>query len=584
MTTLRQAALFVAAAVMIAGAVGWAVYRDGLARLADRGEADLSFAADRVTGQLFRYRELAVVLARHPDLKARLTGGGDKATAKLVVQNMADMTGAADVAVLDLQGRIVAGSEASSLARKPDAPPLGRALSGALGTYNEVVFDLDGRRRYVSFAAPIQDEAGTVIGAVMTRVSVAQIEDNWPGDAPPVFFTEVGGRVFITNRSDLVLRDRATQMVPHEITRLAHHDIWRIDAGPYLPNRALHLSRDLPILGLRAEILVDSSANFAAALLWGWMITGALFVFGAVLFLVQQNRSALAARLALEAASNQRLEASVTARTKELTAANIDLRQQILEREEAEAALKRAQEDLVQAGKLSALGQMSAGISHELNQPLMAIRSFAENGEAFFDRGKPDIARENLGRISELTRRMGRIIQNLRAFARQESGPVSDVDLSGVIDAALEVVADKITRQGVEVTWSRPNTPIIVRGGEVRLQQVVVNLLSNAVDAMMDTNDPRIEISLRRSDTAVVLSLRDTGPGITDPERIFDPFYSTKSVASSEGMGLGLSISYGLVQSFGGAIRGANHPDGGAIFDVELLAADAAPEPRGTQQ
>lgn len=134
--------------------------------------------------------------------------------------------------------------------------------------------------------------------------------------------------------------------------------------------------------------------------------------FGAILFFVQQKRAALADRLTVEAAANARLEARVVERTQELTEVNADLRREVSERKEAEAALKRAQDELVQAGKLSALGKMSAGISHELNQPLMAIRSFAENGEQFFDRGKPERARDNLGKISELARRMGRIIQN----------------------------------------------------------------------------------------------------------------------------------------------------------------------------
>ena len=218
---------------------------------------------------------------------------------------------------------------------------------------------------------------------------------------------------------------------------------------------------------------------------------------------------------------------------------------------------------------------MSAGISHELNQPLMAIRSFAENGELFFERGKPETARENLGRIAELARRAGRIIHNLRAFARQEHGPVGDVDLAQVVDDALETTADTLTHHKVTVDWRRPDAPVIVRGGVVRLQQVVVNLLTNAADAMADTAPPRqITITLARDGACVTLTLRDTGPGLDAPDRVFDPFYTTKSAGRADGMGLGLSISYGLVQSFGGTIRGTNTPDGGAVFTFELAAAD----------
>jgi two-component system C4-dicarboxylate transport sensor histidine kinase DctB len=209
-----------------------------------------------------------------------------------------------------------------------------------------------------------------------------------------------------------------------------------------------------------------------------------------------------------------------------------------------------------------------------LNQPLMAIRSFAENAEAFLDRGNPEVAAQNLSRISELARRMGRIIKNLRAFAKQENEPLSDVDLVAVVDAAIEMVTSKISHAGVSLDWAAPPSAVMVRGGEVRLQQVVLNLISNAVDAMEETEDRRIEITLERKGPRVFLAVRDTGPGIAEPERIFDPFYTTKEIGSAEGMGLGLSISYGLVQSFGGQIRGRNHEEKGAIFTVELAAVE----------
>jgi two-component system C4-dicarboxylate transport sensor histidine kinase DctB len=570
---MKRLAIFVLAAALLASSVGWVVYRDALDRLTERGEADLSLAADRVTGQLLRYRELAVVLSRHPDLERLLIWGGSQAAAGEVVQGMADMTGASDVAVVDRTGRVVAGSLDSAVARNPADAPLARALNGALGTTNEIAPSARGQRRYFAFAAPVRDASGSVMGAVMTRVSVAQIEDNWPGDAPPVFFTDDENRVFITNRSDLILANRADGLPAHSEGFVAGREIWRFDGDRYLPSRAIHLARDLPAIGLTAEILIDSAGALADALMWGLIAGGALLTFGAILFFVQQKRAALADRLAVEAAANARLEARVAQRTRALTAANADLRREVGERKEAEAALKRAQDELVQAGKLSALGQMSAGISHELNQPLMAIRSFAENGELFFDRGKPEAARANLGRISELARRMGRIIQNLRAFARQESGPVTDVDLAAIVDAALEMTADKLARHEVTLTYDRPEGPVMVRGGEVRLQQVVVNLVSNAVDAMTDTAPRHITLSLDPGPKSVRLQVRDSGPGIADPDRVFDPFYTTKEVGQAEGMGLGLSISYGLVQSFGGAIRGANHPDGGAVFTVELVPA-----------
>ena len=222
----------------------------------------------------------------------------------------------------------------------------------------------------------------------------------------------------------------------------------------------------------------------------------------------------------------------------------------------------------MQAGKLSALGKMSAGISHELNQPLMAIRQFAANGGAFLQRGEPARAAENLSRIDEMAHRMSRIIRNLRAFVRNENEPMGRVDMARVIDTALEMTGARLANDSITLDWQPPPGPVWVRGGEVRLGQVMVNLITNAADAMAKSTDKRLTISLTPG-SPVTLCLRDTGPGIEEPEKIFDPFYSTKLVGDGEGMGLGLSISYGLVQSFGGQITGRNTGTG-AEFTVAL--------------
>jgi two-component system C4-dicarboxylate transport sensor histidine kinase DctB len=268
----------------------------------------------------------------------------------------------------------------------------------------------------------------------------------------------------------------------------------------------------------------------------------------------------------------------VAERTRALSQTNAQLRREVAEREEAEAALKRAQADLVRAGKLTALGQMSAGISHELNQPLMAIQSFAENARQFIDRGQTEVAAGNLARISDLARRMGRIIRNLRAFARQESEPAARVDIVKTLEAAVELTQARLGRDGITLNWTPPEDQIWVRGGEVRLSQVFVNLVTNAADAMIGSESPEITIRIRQVERSVTVDVLDTGPGIDDPEKIFDPFYSTKEVGASEGMGLGLSISYGMVQSFGGDIHGRNRAEGGAVFTVTLAAWDEAQE------
>ncbi|MBT2130741.1 sensor histidine kinase [Aliiroseovarius lamellibrachiae] len=566
--------LYLLIAVPISGGVGMLAWRDALDPLAERAETDLALASDRLQRHLFRYRELVVVAAEHPVLRAALYTVndrlGERSDAVSFLSRLTDMTGARQFALVDVEGHILARSEqnvALPAPWTPDALPVVRALNGALG---QVATTRPGTRgetkRLFSFAAPLRAPDGRVIGAVVAEIDIRKYEDDWPGSAAVVFFSDAKGRVLVTNRSELVLADRmADDFMAIQQHMWRGHQLWSLDGGPYLPTQALHLERDLLTVGLKGELLLDSRPALRAGVQIA-VITGAIFLlFGGAFFVVGQRRRALADRLEIEAAANTKLEARVVKRTAALTQANADLQQ--------------AQADLVQAGKLSALGQMSAGISHELNQPLMAIRSFADNGTQFLSRGAPDKAGANLLRISELAGRMDRIIKNLRAFARNESEPHGKVDLAQVINAAVELTGARLRGDDITLGWHPPDHPVYAIGGEVRLGQVFVNLINNAADAMAGQDKKRIDINLIQAEKLTV-TVRDTGPGITNTDKIFDPFYTTKQVGE-EGMGLGLSISYGLVQSFGGNIRGTNAPtdaptDGpteapsGAMFTVEL--------------
>ena len=573
-------AYLLAVAAFCAG-VGWVAYGGALDQLERRGRADLALAGDSLRNELERFRNLGVFLADHPVVHARLQGEAARETEAMLLRFI-DRSGSLDAIVVDRTGRTLAAANAEAPRRNHAGKPyFERAMDGALGIYH-LVSDAYGRRAFL-YAAPVFAEDGPVIGAVIVAVDVGRVEAEWRGDRPTIFFTDELGVIFVANRSELVFRSRLKDAVsagrsaeyaagriaplpPITETSVHGHEIWRMDGGPYVPAQALHLALDLPVIGLVGEALLDVAPARQLALLQAAVAGALCLAFGAMLFLATERRRTLAE-------ANQRLEARVAERTSALRDLNADLQREVAERREAEARLKRAQADLVEAGKLSALGQMSAGISHELNQPLMAIRSFAENAEAFIARGKPEIAAQNLGRISDLARRMGRIIRNLRAFARQESEGLRDVDVVAVIEQALEMAAARLRAEGVTVDWAPPPAPVKVRGGEVRLAQVVLNLVSNAADAMAGRDEKRIELSLDDSGPRVVLSVRDTGPGIAEPDKVFEPFYSTKQVPSEEGMGLGLSISYGLVQSFGGHIRGRNHPAGGAVFTVELEPA-----------
>lgn len=550
--------------------LGWGVwlygYSRGLEQVAERAEADLALASDRLVAEVQRYRMTAVLLSDHPVLAALHAGGATAEADRLLLETV-DKTAALTAFYADTEGRVLASAHGLAPEGLAEAPYFRRALHGALGAAHGSSAGFN--RRAYSYAAPRFGANGAVQGVVVVVVDIDNLEQDWRGARPAVWFTVEDGSVFVSSRSELLGWRRTDEglqapdgsMRQARIERLGDAEIWHQSLSPYVPPVALYVNKDLPVIGMTGEALVDVAPVRRLALVQAAAVAALCLFFGSLLFLAMERRRTLAV-------ANAALEGRVLARTQDLQQANARLRREVREREEAEAALRRAQADLVQAGKLSALGQMSAGISHELNQPLMAIRQYAENGAALLTRGDSEAAGGNLGRISDMAARAARIIKNLRAFARNESEPMGRVDLVAVLNTAVELSQARLTAEGVEMDWQPPDHAIWVMGGEVRLAQVFVNLINNAADAMSGQAQKRVRIVVNDGKRLSV-TVQDTGPGIADPDRVFEPFYSTKEVGESEGMGLGLSISYGLVQSFGGNIRGSN-TENGAMFTVEL--------------
>lgn len=564
MGSLRLTLLFFAGVIALIAVVWTYSAARSVSELERRGVADLALASDRLEGTLIGFRQLTVTLASDPRIAEGATSPGELVD---ILRRATDISGALNFVLLDRARNILANASEGPPGIWIKKRAVERAFDGALG--RDVIVSEEFDRRAFVYATPVFSKNGAVKRVLVAVLDLEAIEADFRGSNPAVFMTDASGVIYFSNRSELILRNRTTtglsngaDFVNYRPFSVFGFDIWKVSAGRYLPSWALHITQELPVIGMRAEALIDLQPAFVSAWLQSAVAGAICLLMGSAIFLVANQRRILAL-------ANAALETRVAERTHELSEVNAALRAEVTERMEAENALKQAQADLVQAGKLSALGKMSAGISHELNQPLMAIRSFSDNSATFLERGNTDAAAKNMAKVSNLAERMARIVKNFRAFARQERETVRRVDLVQVVMSAIELASERIERQGVELRLNLPETEIWVQGGEVRLQQVVLNLVSNAIDAMATSKVRKIDISVVANPT-IILSISDTGPGIEEPEKVFEPFYSTKEIGEAEGVGLGLSISYGLVQSFGGNIRGANTPKGGAVFTVEL--------------
>ena len=236
--------------------------------------------------------------------------------------------------------------------------------------------------------------------------------------------------------------------------------------------------------------------------------------------------------------------------------------------------LAETQAELIQAGKLAALGQLAAGVAHELNQPLAAIRSYAHNTNRLIEKNEMDQARVTLNRISGLVERMGGTVNHLRNLARRSSNTLETVDLGKTCDDALQLLEGRIRDEGIAVVSNLRHEIWKVRADAIRLEQVIINLVGNAIDAMIGTTDPQLIIGAEESDSKISLIIQDSGTGIANDDlgHIFDPFFTTKS--PGDGVGLGLAISFNIVKDFGGSMRASSEPEGLTTFRVTLNKAD----------
>lgn len=559
-------------------------------------EATHTLAVEGLEAALRRYQPLPALIAERPELLDLLGQPDDAALQAKINEELkrtADFVKASDIYLMDTAGLTIASSNhdlsRSFIGRNfAFRPYFTQALDGGLGRY--FALGTTSLERGYFYAAPVEDGA-RIIGVVALKFTVDDFEEAWRSGESHIIVSDVNGIIFMSNRSDWHFRTlmplddavtthiEATRQYPLDRIQPLENKTRALANGLELTSIAdegefVSMSRAIPEVGWTITLFAPTAPARTQALTVLALLILVILFAGMVAGLFLQRRAQLVERLDRQRQRSWLLEKRVSERTADLNAANMQLVQEIEERKATETRLRQTQNELVQAGKLAALGQMSAALSHEFNQPLAAVKSYAENAATFLDRDRTKEARHNILLISQMADRMAAISKHLRNFARRPQEKIAPIPLVAVLDDALELMAAKIKTAGAEVVYSRPENEIFVMGGRVRLQQVLVNLLSNALDAMEDAEMRRIEISLHQKDARWLVDVRDLGPGLSDKvmDQLFDPFFTTKS--PGQGLGLGLSISYNIVRDFGGTMVASNHPAGGAVFTVDLPGAD----------
>ncbi len=570
-------------------------------RSVDRGNGTLNLAVAALNGSLSRYSTLPAIVADDTRVKQLLLTPKHVKLVRRVnihLREVSKVVEAAELYLIDPLGEVLAASDFESEGNRIGLdlsyrPYFTQAIEGQDGRYFAVGVR-DGRRGYY-FAHPVEI-GGRVIGVVAVRVDLESVEEAWRVDGQNIAVADDHGVIFMSGREEW----RYAAMRPLSLDAIAD-----IIAGKRYP---IDLVRELPIVerSLTADgqnlfkmqtgegrieylvqgeampaakwtvfVLFDTSQALSQAMLATFAACLVILLLLALAGFLMQRRARFNERMQMQREAREMLEKRVQERTADLNAANTQLTEEIAERVATEKELRKTQGDLIQASKLAALGQMSAALSHEFNQPLTAIKSYAENAVAYMDRSRSDEARENVSHISALTDRMAQISTHLRNFARKPDEHITDVPLDTVISDTIELMRGQLRSKGVDLITEDITEGIFVRGDPVRLQQVLVNLVGNAIDAMEESDEKTLYIASGWHGEHARVSVRDTGSGFKDDvlPQVFDPFYTTKGVGN--GLGLGLSISYNIIKDFGGNLSAQNYPDGGAVFYVDLKPSES---------
>ncbi|MFV0244330.1 MAG: ATP-binding protein [Qingshengfaniella sp.] len=537
---------------------------------ANRAQSELRLAlfSGGLMSELRRNSIVPQLLSRDPILISALAASDFSQSSQRLIEYRDEIT-VAQLMLLDASGRSVASSDRALLGgNHRTATYMVEALRSNATVFSTVVNEAGLARFYYSRKI---EQAGTLLGVIVIEVDLRRFERSWAGITDAVMVTDSTNRVLLTTEQGW--RGRTEEQI----------------FAPRPPETLVERIRDMIAtlrsagdVTLQGEALMRTEARIPFQ---GWRIVG-LSSFASVrgnvnaVLAVELMVFAIAAAglFYLSTLAADRRSAVLKRESAQLKRLNTLLQREISEREKAEKSLQVAEQSLAQSSKLAALGEMATAVSHELNQPLAAMKTYLAASRLLLQRHRNDEAVASFQRINDLIDRMATITRQLKSYAGKGNDTPARVDMRDAVAASLAMMEPQLRQRRVEILCDQPDHEVPVLADRVRLEQVIVNLLRNAIDATRGVSAPEIGILISYSDS-VRLSVRDNGTGITDMDKLFEPFHTTKP--SGEGLGLGLAISSSIVTDLGGRLTARNREDGGAVFtiilplyDVDSLAAE----------
>ena len=525
-----------------------------------QAELRLKLYSNSIDSELERSRFITLLLADNVRLKTLLSKKQNETILNKYFKAITN-TYSQNITLYDATGKILSSSEKALSSQILSQIPF--SVSDNKKLIFSRIISPEAKNKFVYAKLITQSEM--TLGIILVEVNLSKIEKAWIDASEAVIVIDHLDQVLISSKPSWIKTKINDKSQPSQSSNILNSmqsfTQWEdLPAEAYLnKNTLLKLESNLSeqnwkILYYSTYATVREKVNGIIAL----EIT-ALAILLTLIFYLLSRRSRIQSIIFMEESNK-------------LRDINSKLKNEMNEREKAEKNLKVAEQSLEQHSKLAALGEMSAAVSHELNQPLAAMKTYLAGAKLLLQRDRPNEALSSFQRVDDLIERMNVITKQLKSYARKGREELVQVDLKMVISYALDIMASQLNLLQVEYSQQMPDEPVMVLGDQIRLEQVVINLIRNSLDAMAKTNNPKLKIILKTNNNAVITVI-DNGHGISDLKSLFEPFYTTKD--PGHGVGLGLAISSGIIKELEGRLVAKNSPDSGAIFEITLPLIDS---------